>query len=332
MANIKVAINGFGRIGRLTFKALLEKDDVDVVAINDLTDTKTLAHLLKYDSIHGKFGASVSYDDENLIVDGTPIRIYAERDPANLPWGKHGVDVVLESTGLFRDADSAGKHITAGAGKVVISAPAKGDVKTFVLGVNADQITDDVKIMSNASCTTNCLAPLAKILDDNFGLEKGLMTTVHAYTSDQRLQDAPHSDLRRARAAAYSIIPTSTGAAAAVGKVLPHLKGKLDGKALRVPIPDGSFTDFTCVLKKEATAEEINAAVKEAAEGPMKGIIEYTEDPIVSIDIVGNEHSCIFDASLTSVSHGLTQIAGWYDNETGYSYRSADLMVKIAKM
>ncbi|WP_299708131.1 type I glyceraldehyde-3-phosphate dehydrogenase [uncultured Pontibacter sp.] len=329
MSKIKVAINGFGRIGRLTFKALLEKDNVEVVAINDLTNTKTLAHLLKYDSVHGRFNGTVEASDNGIIVNGRDILITAEREPKNLPWGKMGVDVVLESTGRFLDAQGAGGHIEAGARKVVISAPAKGDIPTVVLGVNEDILTGDETIVSNASCTTNCLAPMAKVLDDAFGIEKGYITTVHAYTSDQNLQDAPHSDLRRARAAAYSIIPTSTGAAKAVGLVLPHLKGKLDGVAMRVPVPSGSLTDLTVVLKKPATKEEINAAMKKAAEGEMKGILEYTEDPIVSIDIIGNTHSCIFDAEMTSANETLVKVVGWYDNEAGYSNRAADLIAKL---
>ena len=326
---MKVAINGFGRIGRLTFKTLHKNNDIEIVAINDLTDTKTLAHLLKYDSVHGKFDGTVSADDNSITVDGNKIQVLAERDPAQLPWGDLGVDIVLESTGRFVDPEGAGKHLEAGAKKVVISAPAKGDVKTVVLGVNDSEITGDEKIISNASCTTNCLAPMAKVLDDTFGIEKGYITTVHAYTADQNIQDAPHKDLRRARAAAYSIVPTSTGAAKAVGLVLPHLQGKLDGCAMRVPIPDGSLTDLTVVLKKEATKEEINAAMKAAAEGPLKGVLEYTEDPIVSIDIVGNPHSCILDAGLTSANGTLVKVVGWYDNEAGYSNRAADLIARI---
>ena len=293
MSKTKVAINGFGRIGRLTFRALLEKGNVEVVAINDLTDNKTLAHLLKYDSNHGKFNGTVEATDDALIVNGNAINAYAERDPAKLPWSDLGVDIVLESTGIFRDQAGAGKHLEAGAKKVVISAPAKGDIPTVVLGVNEDILTGEETIISNASCTTNCLAPMAKVLDDNWGIESGYITTIHAYTADQRIQDAPHSDLRRARAAAVSIVPTSTGAAKAVGLVLPHLKGKLDGIATRVPTPTGSLTDLVCTLKSEASVAEINAAMKAAADGPMKGILEYTEDPIVSIDIVGNSHSNI---------------------------------------
>jgi glyceraldehyde 3-phosphate dehydrogenase len=329
MSKIKVAINGFGRIGRLTFKELLKNDKVEVVAINDLTDTTTLAHLLKYDSIHGRFAHTVTHDEQNIIVAGKAIRVTAEKDPANLPWASMGVDVVLESTGKFVDDLGAGLHLKAGARKVVISAPAKGNVKTVVLGVNDHELTDDLTIISNASCTTNCLAPMAKVLDDAFGIEKGYITTIHAYTSDQRLHDAPHKDLRRSRAAALSIVPTSTGAAKAVGLVLPHLKGKLDGSAMRVPTPTGSLTDLTVVLKTEATAQQINQAMKEAAQGAMKGILEYTEDEIVSVDIIGNPHSCIFDSQLTTSNGNLAKIVGWYDNEAGYSARTADLIARI---
>ena len=329
MSKTKVAINGFGRIGRLTFKVLLSKENIEVVAINDLTDTATLAHLLKYDSVHGRSDGTVTSTADGIVVNGKEIKIYAEREPKNLPWGKLGVDVVLESTGRFVDEAGAGGHLEAGARKVVISAPAKGNIPTVVLGVNDDTMTGSETILSNASCTTNCLAPMAKVLDDAFGIEKGFISTVHAYTADQRIQDAPHSDLRRARSGAVSIIPTSTGAAKAVGLVLPHLKGKLDGIALRVPIPDGSLTDFTVILKKEVTAEQVNAAMKAAADGPMKGILEYTTDPIVSIDIVGNPHSCIFDSDLTSAQGTLVKVVGWYDNEAGYSNRAADLIERI---
>ena len=332
MAKIKVAINGFGRIGRLTFKSLLGRDNVEVVAINDLTDNKTLAHLLKYDSVHGRFDGTVSYDDHSLTVNGQRIEALAERDPKLLPWKDMGVDIVLESTGRFVDEAGAGQHLTAGAKKVVISAPATGNIPTVVLGVNDDTLTGDETIISNASCTTNCLAPMAKVLDDAFGIEKGYITTVHAYTSDQNLQDAPHKDLRRARAAALSIIPTSTGAAKAVGLVLPQLKGKLDGIAMRVPVPDGSTTDLTVILKKEATKAEINEAIKKAAEsGPLKGILEYSTDPLVSTDIVGNPHSCIFDSELTSTNGTLAKVVGWYDNEFGYSTRTADLIQKLGE-
>jgi len=329
MKKIKVAINGFGRIGRLTFRRLLEKENVEIVAINDLTDNATLAHLLKYDSVHGRFNGTVSSDADSITVNGKAIKSFAERDPKLLPWVSLGIDVVLESTGRFIDQDGAGQHLTAGARKVIISAPAKGDIPTVVLGVNDETLTDEMTIISNASCTTNCLAPMAKVLDDAFGIEKGFMTTVHAYTADQNLQDAPHSDLRRSRAAAYSIIPTSTGAAKAVGLVLPHLKGKLDGNAMRVPTPDGSVTDFTALLKRDTTVAEINAALKAAADGPMKGILEYTTDEIVSIDIIGNPHSCILDSNLTTAMGNLVKVVGWYDNEFGYSSRAADLIARV---
>jgi glyceraldehyde 3-phosphate dehydrogenase len=329
MEKIRVAINGFGRIGRLSFRRLLEKENVEIVAINDLTDNATLAHLLKYDSVHGKFDGDVSADGESLTVNGIRINAYAERDPKKLPWKNLNIDVVLESTGRFVDEAGAGMHLEAGAKKVVISAPAKGNIPTVVLGVNEDTLTGTETIVSNASCTTNCLAPMAKVLDDVFGIEKGYMTTIHAYTADQNLQDAPHSDLRRARAAALSIVPTSTGAAKAVGLVLPQLKGKLDGNAMRVPTPDGSLTDLTVVLKRETTVEEINAVMKQASEGALKGILEYCVDPIVSIDIIGNPHSCIFDSELTAVNGTLAKVVGWYDNEYGYSSRVADLIVKL---
>lgn len=326
---MKVAINGFGRIGRLSFKRLLEKENVEIVAINDLADNATLAHLLKYDSIHGRFNGSVEADGDHLVVNGKRIRATAVRNPEELPWAELEVDVVLESTGLFRDEEGAGKHLTAGAKKVVISAPAKGDIKTVVLGVNDDILDGSETIMSNASCTTNCLAPMVQILDELYGIEHGFMNTIHAYTSDQRIHDAPHSDLRRARAAALSIIPTTTGAASAVGKVLPHMKGKLSGTAMRVPVPTGSATDLVVNLKKEVTVEEVNAAFKAAANGKLKGILEYTEDPIVSVDIVGNTHSCVFDSLSTQVMGKTLKILGWYDNEAGYSSRVADLIVKI---
>lgn len=325
----KIAINGFGRIGRLAFRQLVERQGASVVAINDLTDVDTLAHLLKYDSIHGKFNGSVAVVDGNLVVNGSTINISAERDPANLPWGTLGIDVVIESTGVFTSKEQAELHIQAGAGKVVISAPAKGDLKTVVLGVNDEILTDDDRVVSNASCTTNCLAPMAKVLDDAFGVEHGLITTVHAYTADQRLQDAPHKDLRRARAAALSMIPTSTGAAKAVGLVLPQLAGKLDGLAVRVPTPTGSVTDLTVILKKEVTAEEVNAAMKAAADGPMKGVLEYSTDPLVSVDIVGNTHSCIFDSDLTKSMGKTVKVFGWYDNEAGYATRVADLVERL---
>ena len=325
----KIAINGFGRIGRMCFRSLINNPHVEVVAINDLTDVKTLAHLLKYDSIHGRFGHAVDHNADSIIVNGKAIKIYAAKDPATLPWGDLGVEVVIESTGIFTDKESASKHIEAGAKKVIISAPATGAVKTIVLGVNDDQITAEDTVLSNASCTTNCLAPMAKVLNDKFGIEKGYITTIHAYTADQRLQDSPHKDLRRARAAALSMVPTSTGAAKAVGEVLPQLKGKLDGVAVRVPTPDGSMTDLVAVLKRDVTIEEVNAAMKEAAEGSMKGILEYCTDPIVSIDIVGNLHSCIFDAALTAVNGNLVKVMAWYDNEAGYSQRVCDLIGKL---
>lgn len=325
----KIAINGFGRIGRMCFRSLIEKQNVEVVAINDLTDVKTLAHLLKYDSVHGRVKADVSADGNFLVVNGKKIEVLAVKDPSQLPWAAMGVDIVIESTGIFTDKEGAEKHIAAGAKKVVISAPATGGVKTVVLGVNDDQIVESDVVLSNASCTTNCLAPMAKVLHDTFGIEKGYITTVHAYTADQRLQDSPHKDLRRARAAALSMVPTSTGAAKAVGEVLPELKGKLDGVAVRVPTPDGSLTDLVAVLKRDVTKEEVNAAIKKAAENEMKGIIEYCTDPIVSIDIVGNKHSCIFDADLTSVNGNLVKVMGWYDNEAGYSERVVELVSKI---
>lgn len=325
----RVAINGFGRIGRLAFKILLEKDNIEVVAINDLTDNATLAHLLKYDSIHGRFNGTVEATDDHLIVNGKKILALAERDPAALPWKDNQIDIVLESTGRFTDRPSASKHLEAGAKKVVISAPAKGDIPTVVLGVNDDTITGNEDIMSNASCTTNCLAPVAKVLNDTFGIKKGFITTIHAYTADQNIQDAPHKDLRRARAAAINIVPTTTGAAKAVGLVLPELQGKLDGNAVRVPTPTGSLTDLVCELEREATIEEVNAAMKAAADGPMKGILEYTEDPIVSTDIVGHPASSIFDSLMTSVNGNMVKVVSWYDNEAGYSNRVADLIARI---
>ncbi len=328
---MKVGINGFGRIGRNFFRAIeVSGADVQVVGINDLTDTKTLAHLLKYDSILGRFKGTVVAEDGAIVVNGVRIPIYAERDPANLPWGSIGAEIVIESTGFFTDAQSAGKHLTAGAKKVIISAPAKGEDITIVMGVNQDKYnpaTDN--IISNASCTTNCLAPMAKAIDDAFGIERGLMTTIHAYTNDQSLLDFPHTDLRRARAAALNMIPTSTGAAKAIGLVMPHLKGKLDGYAMRVPVPTGSATDLTVELKIAATREEINAVVKAAAEGSLKGILQYTEDPIVSTDIVTDPASCIFDASLTIVNGNMVKVLGWYDNEWGYSNRLVDLVTFV---
>lgn len=325
---MKVGINGFGRIGRNFFRAILESGaNIEVVGINDLTDTKTLAHLLKYDSILGRLGVPVQAEEAAIVVGGVRIPVFAERDPANLPWAKVGAEIVVESTGFFTDADMARKHIDAGAKKVIISAPAKGEDITIVMGVNDSEYNPETdNIISNASCTTNCLAPMAKAIDDAFGIERGLMTTIHAYTNDQSILDFPHKDLRRARAAALNMIPTSTGAAKAIGLVLPHLKGKLDGYAMRVPVPTGSATDLTVELKKPATRDEINAVVKAAAEGPLKGILVYTEDPIVSTDIVTDPASCIFDASLTNVSGNMVKVLGWYDNEWGYSNRLVDLV------
>ena len=326
---IKVGINGFGRIGRLVFRRCLELGGFDFVGINDLTDAATLGHLLKYDSVHGKFKGDVKVEGNNLIVNGDKMTITAEKDPSKLNW--KGVDVVIESTGVFRDKESCMKHITAGAKKVILTVPPKGDIDAMVvMGVNENVLKGSEQVISNASCTTNCLAPMVKVLHDAFGVEKGFMTTVHSYTNDQRLLDLPHKDLRRARAAAVSIIPTTTGAAKAVGKVIPELKGMLDGFALRVPTPDGSITDLVATLKKEATVEEINAAFKKAAESSLKGILEYTEDPIVSADIVGNPHSNIFDALSTMANGNLVKVVGWYDNEFGYSCRVVDLMQKVS--
>lgn len=326
----RVGINGFGRIGRNFFRAAIEQGaDLEVVAVNDLTDNKTLAHLLKYDSIMGRFNGEVSYDDEGIIVDGKHIKVLAQRDPADLPWGELGVEVVVESTGFFTDGEKAAAHIAAGAKKVVISAPAKNVDGTFVMGVNdGDYDPATMNIISNASCTTNCLAPLAKVLHENFGIERGIMTTIHSYTGDQRVLDAPHSDLRRARAAALNMIPTKTGAAQAVALVLPELKGKFDGLAVRVPTPTGSLTDLTFVATKEVSVEAIQAAVKAAAEGELKGVLEYTEDPIVSTDIVGNPHTSIFDATETKVIGNLVKVLSWYDNEWGYS----NALVRLTSM
>ena len=317
----RVGINGFGRIGRNFFRAALEQGaDIEIVAVNDLTDNKTLAHLLKYDSITGRFQGEVSYDNEGIVVDGKHIKVLAQRNPADLPWGELGVEVVVESTGFFTDGEKAKAHIEAGAKKVVISAPAKNVDGTFVMGVNeADYDNATMNIVSNASCTTNCLAPLAKVLEENFGIERGIMTTIHSYTGDQRVLDAPHKDLRRARAAALNMIPTKTGAAQAVALVLPELEGKFDGLAVRVPTPTGSLTDLTFIAKKEVSVEAVKAAVKAAAEGELKGVLKYTEDPIVSSDIVGDPHTSIFDATETKVIGNLVKVLSWYDNEWGYS-------------
>jgi glyceraldehyde 3-phosphate dehydrogenase len=335
MAKVKVAINGFGRIGRITYRALLKKENVEVVAFNDLTDPKTLAHLFKYDSVHGKFDGTVDVDGDKLVINGNAIRVYSERNPADLPWGDLDVDIVVECTGIFRKREQMNWHIEAGAKKVLLSVPsaAADDVdKTIVLGVNDDILTADDKLVSNASCTTNCLSPIAKVLHDNFGIKSGLMNTIHSYTNDQIILDSPHKDLRRARSAAVSIIPTSTGAAKAIGLVIPELDGVLHGLAMRVPTPDGSVVDLTCELEKVPTVEELNAAMKAAADGPMKGILEYCTDPIVSIDIVGNTHSSIFDADLTMVKGNIVKVVSWYDNEAGYSNRLADMVEKMANL
>ncbi len=330
MKKIKVAINGFGRIGRISFRVMLERMNIEIVAINDLADSKTLAHLLKYDSVHGIINAEVKAEEHAIVVNGKKINVYAEKDPENLPWKELGIDVVIESTGLFLDKVLAGKHITAGAKKVILSAPPKSnDIKTVVLGINDDKLSDDDVIISNASCTTNCAAPMVKVLDENWGVADAYITTTHSYTTDQRLQDAPHKDLRRARAAALSIVPTSTGAAKAITKIFPHLEGKIGGCGIRVPVPDGSITDIICVLNKKATVKEINEAFKKASENNLKGILQYNEDPIVSIDIVGNSHSCIYDTEFTSVVGNLVKVMAWYDNEYGYSSRLADLVEKV---
>ncbi len=336
---VRVGINGFGRIGRLVFRVLASRpSEFDVVAINDLTDAKTLAILLKYDSVHGRFAGTVAADGNNLVVNGKPIEVLAVRSPKELPWGKKGVDVVLESTGVFTarksDRGGYGDHLDAGAKKVVLSAPAKDQPDlTVVLGVNDHLLTKEHKCLSNASCTTNCLAPMAKVLHETFGIEKGLMTTVHAYTNDQVVNDFRHDDLHRARAAAINIIPTTTGAAKAVGEVIPALKGKLTGIAMRVPVASGSVTDLTAVIARSASKDEINQAMKRAADGPLGGILEYTEDPIVSSDIIDNPHSCIFSAEWTEVIQGnLVKVVGWYDNEWGYSARAADLIARVAKL
>jgi glyceraldehyde 3-phosphate dehydrogenase len=329
----KLGINGFGRIGRLVARAALKKGaDVDILAVNDLTDTKTLAHLFKYDSIHGIYDGKVEATDDSIVVDGKAIKVLSVKSPAELPWKKLGVEVVLESTGLFRSAESAGAHIQAGAKRVIISAPGKGSVKTIVMGVNdGDYNPATDTVLSNASCTTNCLAPVAKVLDDNFGIVKGLMTTIHAYTNDQRILDLPHSDLRRARAAALSMIPTKTGAAEAVALVLPQLKGKLTGGAIRVPTSDVSLVDLVAELKADASEESINAAIKKAAEGELKGILEYCDEPLVSIDFVGNPASSIFDALSTKViDKRLVKVLSWYDNEWGFSCRVLDLVALMA--
>jgi glyceraldehyde 3-phosphate dehydrogenase len=329
---VKIGINGFGRIGRLVFRRLMaQRGAFDVVLVNDVTDAATLGYLLKYDSVHGKYRGDVKVEGDTIIVDGEKFRVSAEKDPAKLPWKQLGVDVVIEGTGVFTSREKLNLHLQAGAPKVLLTAPAKDDVDaTVVLGVNDHVLKGTEKILSNASCTTNCLAPMVKVLNDTWGVDHGYMTTIHSYTNDQRLLDLPHKDLRRARAAALSIIPTTTGAARTVGKVIPELKGKLDGHSLRVPTPDASITDFVAVLKKPAGRDEVNAAMKAAAAGPMKGILEYTEDEIVSADIIGNDHSCILDAKLTMAQGTTVKVFGWYDNEWGFSCRVVDLLKKIA--
>jgi len=332
--SIKVGINGFGRIGRNVFRVIAEREGIDVVAINDLTDARTLSILLKYDSVHGRFNGEVATKDNALVVKGKEIRLTKERDPASLPWKELGVEVVIESTGIFTTKADCGKHLEAGAKKVILSAPAKDQLDaTIVMGINDNDLKPEHKIVSNASCTTNCLGPLVKVINDNFGLEKGLMTTIHAYTNDQKVADLMHSDLRRARAAAINIIPTTTGAAKAIGEVIPELKGKLDGMAMRVPVANGSVTDLVASVKKSVSIEEINNVIKAASENELKGILEYCEDPIVSSDIIDNAHSCIFDSLSTYViGDNLIKVIGWYDNEWGYSNRMVDLTERIAKI
>jgi glyceraldehyde 3-phosphate dehydrogenase len=329
--SVNVGINGFGRIGRLVFRRLLKQSEFNVVAINDITDAKTLAYLLKYDSVHGVFPGSVTAEGDSIVVDGKKFRVMAEKDPAKLPWKELNAQIVIEGTGIFTSREKLMLHIQAGAKKVLLTAPAKDEIDaTVVLGVNDAILTGKEQFLSNASCTTNCLAPMVKVLHQTFGVDHGYMTTIHSYTNDQRLLDLPHKDLRRARAAALSIIPTTTGAAKTVGKVIPELKGKLDGFSLRVPTPDASITDFVAILKKPATKDEINAAMKNAAATSLKGILEYTEDELVSTDIIGNEHSCIFDSKLTMAQGTTAKVFGWYDNEWGFSCRVVDLLKKIA--
>lgn len=328
----RIAINGFGRIGRLTLRNILDRSDIEVVAVNDLTDNDMLAHLFKYDSAQGQFKGEVTSSGDSITINGTEIKAYAERDPSKLPWSDLGVDVVLECTGIFRTADAARKHIEAGAKKVVISAPGKGDgIQTIVLGVNDDDLDGSNEVFSNASCTTNCLAPLVKVLDELAGIESGTMTTIHAYTGDQNIQDAPHSDWRRARAAALNIVPTSTGAASAVGKVYPKVKGKLEAMAVRVPTVTGSLVDLNVNLGRDVTIDEVNNAFKKAAGGDLKGILQYSEDELVSTDIIGNPYSSIFDSKLTLTNGSLVKVISWYDNEAGYSARLADMCAKVAE-
>ena len=330
---IKVGINGFGRIGRNVFRAIVERGGIDVLAVNDLTDAKSLGILLKYDTVHGRFAGTIEAKEKSLLVNGKEVKLLMEKDPAKLPWKALGVDIVIESTGIFTSREDCAKHLQGGAKYVILSAPAKDKIDaTIVIGVNTKELKPEHKIVSNASCTTNCLAPLVKVLNDNFGIEKGLMTTVHAYTNDQRISDLVHKDLRRARAAAMNIIPTTTGAAKAIGEVIPSLKGKLDGLSLRVPVVNGSVTDLVAMLSKDVTVETVNAAMKKAAGGEMKGILEYCEDPIVSSDIIGNAHSSIFDSALTYViDKRMVKVVSWYDNEWGFSNRMIDLIELIAK-
>jgi glyceraldehyde 3-phosphate dehydrogenase len=330
---IRVAINGFGRIGRLVFRVMAARPEFDLVAINDISDARTNAHLLKYDTVFGPFEGTVSAKEGALVVNGKDVKVLSEKDPAKLPWASLNIDWVVESTGIFTSREECAKHLTAGAQRVLLSAPAKDKVDvTTCLGVNLEKVKPEHKVISNASCTTNCLAPIAKVLHYKFGIVNGLMTTVHAYTNDQRTADQVHKDLRRARAAAQNIIPTSTGAAKAIGEVIPDLAGKLDGTAMRVPVPDGSVVDLTVVLKQKVTKEQVNAAMKEAAEGPMKGVLQYTEDPIVSSDVIGNPHSSIFDAQLTMVRNDtFVKVVSWYDNEWGYSTRCADVIAQLSR-
>ncbi|MFH1940527.1 MAG: type I glyceraldehyde-3-phosphate dehydrogenase [bacterium] len=332
--SVKIGINGFGRIGRLVFRAVSKRDDVEVLAVNDITDAKTLAHLLKYDSVHGKFDGKIEVKGDSIFVDGKEVRVLAEKDPSNLPWKELGVEVAVESTGKFRKRSEIAKHLDAGARKVLLSVPAKDEIDaTIVCGVNDEDLKPKHQIVSNASCTTNCLAPIVKVLHESFGIEQGLMTTIHAYTNDQQILDLPHKDLRRARAAAMSMIPTTTGAAKAVGKVIPDLNGKLNGMAVRVPTWDASMVDLVAVLKKDATVEDVNSVMKKYAAGSMKGILEYCDEPIVSVDIIGNPHSSIYDSLSTMIiGKNMVKVIAWYDNEWGYSCRMVDLLARMARM
>ena len=328
---MRIAINGFGRIGRVFTRVLQERPGLELVAINDLTDPHTLAHLLKYDSVHRAFPGEVSASDQALTINGKEVRCFSESDPSNLPWGELDIDVVVESTGVFRTEDKAGLHLTAGAKRVVLSAPPKGgNIKSVVVGINEDILDGSEKIISNASCTTNCAAPMVKVIDDLCGIESGYITTIHSYTGDQRLHDAPHRDLRRARAGAVSIVPTTTGAAKAITRIFPHLDGKMGGCGIRVPVPNGSLTDITCMVNKPVSEDDLDKAFMEAANGPLAGILQYMRDPIVSVDILGNQYSCIYDAGLTSVIGNMVKVVGWYDNEAGYSYRLVDLVEKLS--